>query len=301
MPWQAKGPYRELLDEFWSEGSLPTDMHELADIVGCSEAELTELWVHIGPCWEERDGRLYNAKMDLQRTAIDRARVAMSTGGANGGKSSNSFTRAKATEAYDKPTLEVPEGMPDIGEERRLEERKEEKTLALTSVEVRADRGKLLGTILLNRGEYEVRADDLARDGPLYPGVDVVAEYRSMKAWSIANPAKRKTAKGIARFMNQWLSKAQNEGGRNVRTQEPAINRPSPAQQRRESSNAGIDAAFAGLRAAQPARDDATGACAESQPGHPRGHGGDVRTGVGGVGADVRSGDIPGRVIEGIA
>ena len=121
MPWQAKGPYRELLDEFWAEGSLPTEMHELADIVGCTTEELTDLWVHIGPCWEERNGRLYNSKMDEQRTVTDKARVAMANGGFRGGKASNSHTRANP-----KPTLEVPEAKPDIEEKRREEKSKEE-------------------------------------------------------------------------------------------------------------------------------------------------------------------------------
>lgn len=123
MPWKAKGPYRELLDEFWAEGSLPTEMSELADIVGCTVAELTELWVYIGPCWEERDGRLYNAKMDEQRTATDKARVAMANGGFKGGKASNSHTRANP-----KPTLALPKAMPDIEEETREEERRGEET-----------------------------------------------------------------------------------------------------------------------------------------------------------------------------
>ena len=128
MPWQAKGPYRELLDEFWAEGSLPTDMGELADIVGCTLQELEDLWVHIGPCWEERDGRLYNAKMDKQRTSTDAARVAMATGGSAGGKVSNSSTRAKGREANLKPTLVVPQSMPDIEEKTRLEKTRLEQT-----------------------------------------------------------------------------------------------------------------------------------------------------------------------------
>ena len=40
-----------------------------------------------------------------------------------------------------------------------------------------AARGKLLRTIPLNRGDYEVCEEDLARDASLYPGVDVLGEY----------------------------------------------------------------------------------------------------------------------------
>jgi len=69
-----------------------------------------------------------------------------------------------------------------------------------------AARGKLLGTIPLNRGDYEVCEEDLARDAPLYPGVDVLGEYRKMKAWALADLPKRKTRTGIRKFMHSWLS-----------------------------------------------------------------------------------------------
>ena len=34
-----------------------------------------------------------------------------------------------------------------------------------------------------------------------------------MDGWSDANPKKRKTARGVARFCNSWLQRAQNQGG----------------------------------------------------------------------------------------
>jgi hypothetical protein len=65
----------------------------------------------------------------------------------------------------------------------------------------------------LNDGTaYEIREDDLARDEPLYPGVDVRQEYRAMKAYLLANPRKTKTRSGIRRFMHNWLSRSQNSG-----------------------------------------------------------------------------------------
>lgn len=48
----------------------------------------------------------------------------------------------------------------------------------------------------------------------LYPAVDVKQELRSMKAWAMSNPAKRKTQGGMMRFINSWLSKEQDKGGR---------------------------------------------------------------------------------------
>ena len=92
-----------------------------------------------------------------------------------------------------------------------------EKTFASTADAVPADsrvavdRGALLDTLPLNDGtDYEVREDDLARDNPLYPGVDVPQAYRAMKAYLLANPRRTKTRGGIRRFMNNWLSRSQN-------------------------------------------------------------------------------------------
>jgi len=44
----------------------------------------------------------------------------------------------------------------------------------------------------------------------LYPGIDVMQELRNCKGWSLNNPRRRKTKSGIMRYVNGWLSKAQN-------------------------------------------------------------------------------------------
>jgi hypothetical protein len=40
-----------------------------------------------------------------------------------------------------------------------------------------------------------------------YPAVNVREKIRQMRMWSIANPAKKKTKRGILRFINSWLSR----------------------------------------------------------------------------------------------
>lgn len=44
----------------------------------------------------------------------------------------------------------------------------------------------------------------------LYPGVDVYEQFRLMRAWSISNPSKRKTIRGVSKFVNGWLSRTQD-------------------------------------------------------------------------------------------
>ena len=50
----------------------------------------------------------------------------------------------------------------------------------------------------------------------LYPGVDVKKAFREMRSWSNSNPEKRKTRKGVKRFVNGWLSREQDSGKRST-------------------------------------------------------------------------------------
>ena len=72
-------------------------------------------------------------------------------------------------------------------------------------------------TLLLNDGtEYPVTQEYVQEMQALYPAVDVMQELRTMKAWCINNPKKRKTARGIRSFMGTWLAKEQDRGARNA-------------------------------------------------------------------------------------
>lgn len=62
--------------------------------------------------------------------------------------------------------------------------------------------------IPLQDGTYPVTETEIEGYQALYPSVDVEQEIRSMVAWSNANPTKRKTRKGVKRFINGWLSRA---------------------------------------------------------------------------------------------
>ena len=46
-----------------------------------------------------------------------------------------------------------------------------------------------------------------------YPNVNVLLEIKKMHAWLDANPQKRKTNRGIKRFIVSWLSRAQDNSG----------------------------------------------------------------------------------------
>lgn len=69
-------------------------------------------------------------------------------------------------------------------------------------------------TLTLNdKTEYPISQTDVDEWKVLYPAVDVVQQLRYMKAWCDSNPSKRKTSRGIKRFITSWLMKEQDRGG----------------------------------------------------------------------------------------
>jgi len=58
----------------------------------------------------------------------------------------------------------------------------------------------------------------VARWGESYPALDVLAECRKAHAWMEANPTRRKTAKGMTAFLNNWLNRATDRPSGATRT-----------------------------------------------------------------------------------
>lgn len=71
----------------------------------------------------------------------------------------------------------------------------------------------VISLILNDKTEYGITQSKIDEYKELYPAVDIMQELRKMKGWSINNPTKRKTKRGINRFINSWLSKEQDKGG----------------------------------------------------------------------------------------
>lgn len=67
--------------------------------------------------------------------------------------------------------------------------------------------------ITLNDGtEWRCPLADYEEYRRLYPAVDIDNAFREMRAWCNSNPTKRKTSRGIKRFVNGWLSRQQDSG-----------------------------------------------------------------------------------------
>jgi hypothetical protein len=91
---------------------------------------------------------------------------------------------------------------------------------------------------LVNGREYPIydKMVDVFREA--YPGVDIIAEFPKIRAWLLSNPTRRKTQRGMARFINNWLSKAQdnprngNGNSRNIADEQRAQSNRVFAQRR---------------------------------------------------------------------
>ena len=70
-------------------------------------------------------------------------------------------------------------------------------------------------TIPTNRQgeEFPVSQEMLDRYRETYPAVDVLQEIKRLCSWSIDNPVKRKTYRGMPGFLNRNLARAQDRGG----------------------------------------------------------------------------------------
>ena len=72
----------------------------------------------------------------------------------------------------------------------------------------------------LRDGEFDVPDRLVDEFKKIYPGKDVEGEFLKMRGWLISNPSKRKTRKGITRFINGWLSRGDKDADTNRACQE---------------------------------------------------------------------------------
>ena len=115
----------------------------------------------------------------------------------------------------------IPPGIPSIDKSREdkdsTEEISKEEDICAEPVPASAPDPpeNIVTTLLLNDGTaYPVGELYIKQMQALFPNVNVWQEVLKMSAWCINNPKKRKTRKGITRFINNWLSGEQDKGAR---------------------------------------------------------------------------------------
>lgn len=83
----------------------------------------------------------------------------------------------------------------------------------------------------LNDGrERAITPEQVTEWRELYPAVDVEGQLRAMRGWLLANPERKKTARGVLRFVNGWLAKEQDRSRRRAPPAEVDARRASDAR-----------------------------------------------------------------------
>lgn len=68
----------------------------------------------------------------------------------------------------------------------------------------------VVGLPTVSDGDYPVSEADIAEWQPAFPAVDVRQQLAAMRQWLIANPNRRKTKRGMRKFVVSWLDRKQN-------------------------------------------------------------------------------------------
>lgn len=88
-------------------------------------------------------------------------------------------------------------------------------TLARSSGEQTSEPEADVEALILNDGlEWRPTEALFAEYVRLYPNVDVKQQFNVMRSWCLSNPQKRKTRRGVTRFVNSWLAREQDKGYR---------------------------------------------------------------------------------------
>lgn len=126
----------------------------------------------------------------------------------NSGTNVRTDDRTNVRQSSDKSTPEI--------RDKSIENRDKDKinTFARSSGRQNSEPEADVAALVLNDGSEWKPAEALfAEYVRLYPNVDVKQQFNEMRSWCLSNPAKRKTLRGIKRFVNGWLSKEQDRGG----------------------------------------------------------------------------------------
>lgn len=108
----------------------------------------------------------------------------------------------------------------EIETDKELDIDKNINTIACTEESEQAEQ-PVICIPLNNNTEYPIYFEFVQEMQNLYPNVDVMSEFRKMRGWSITNPKRRKTSRGVQSFINNWLAKAQDKFSRETQTDKP--------------------------------------------------------------------------------
>ena len=135
----------------------------------------------------------------------------------NTGKESSSAERVRAFRAREKEKGLALQCNTDVTAcnteiEKELEKEKDTEKEDKESTDIGEEQKAKFITLVLADGTNHVISEEYtAKMQACFPDVNIRKELLKMSAWCINNPSKRKTKRGITRFINSWLSTEQDK------------------------------------------------------------------------------------------
>lgn len=218
------GAYVKLLAICWNEKGLPTDPDRLAKMLHVSRKKFDGLWNVVGLCFFNYRGKFQQKRLDKERRKQAKFRKSRQINGRKGGRPRGTTSLPSG---FQKEPLLSAFALCDL---RSTDQERTETTAdAVVSSEAKAPSEPdppasppvlVYPTVGANGTAWDLTELQLADWRTLFPGVDVLDECRRALAWTQAHPDRRKTSRGMAKFLVSWLSRS---------TDRPSAGRAAPA------------------------------------------------------------------------
>lgn len=123
--------------------------------------------------------------------------------GRKGGRPKKNRTDKAETEKTERLFLKPKKADKDRDMDKDREKDMDKDSIYSSEPETPPSEPPLISLPLNDKSFHDVFCEDVDNWKELYPAVDIVQELRKMKGWLNSNPTKRKTRRGINRFINQ--------------------------------------------------------------------------------------------------
>ena len=227
LPSAAIGIYIRALAWSWDNGPLPLDLDATRKLLFCDTAEFRKNWPIVANKLTKTPNGYVNDRLESERNKVSEYMHRQSKRGSAGaekrwhkhGHGDGASIAGAIAEPFENHSLSLSLALADPDQRTKRANPAPAKNAGGVEPPLAAPPTPALLTFpVIGAGpkEWHLTASYVAELSGDYPGLDVLGECRSARAWCVANPAKRKTAKGLPAFLVNWLNRAVNSGGQRL-------------------------------------------------------------------------------------
>ena len=197
----------------WRDGCAPADPDKLARAARLDKRYVRRHFDTVARFFRVENGTLISARMDRERAeneAKTEIATALARNAANArwsqqrpGKSGNGDARRNASRNADRNACQS-QSQNQIEKKSPSDSCAEPRSGAVSAPSPDCPEFPTKGPVRT----WQATADQVARWRELYSGLDVRHELQKAHAWVLANPGRAKTARGMAGFVLNWLTRA---------------------------------------------------------------------------------------------